>query len=323
MTILYVFIDGIGFGKNDPDTNPFARYAHSFFSPLADRPPEADVPAGLVIQETDAHMGIPGLPQSATGQTALWTGVNGPVVMGRHMNGFPGPTLKKTIYAWSMVKCLNEAGRRSALLNAYGESYLRRIEEKPRLASTSTHIQKAAGLPLKTFVDLKANQAVYMDITHELMHEFYPESKAEFPVIDAFQRGRDIVQMARGYDLALYEYFLTDKVGHDQSFPMAERVITTLEKFLAGIAAELNPENELLVITSDHGNLEDLTRKTHTNNKVGTFALGRGAEEIQKRVRALYDIPPVLYDLLGIPFPIPEADRRLVPDAPAPVSPAV
>lgn len=323
MTILYVFIDGIGLGNNDPDTNPFARYAHSFFSPLAGRSPDEPVPSGLVIRETDAHMGIPGLPQSATGQTALWTGVNGPVVMGRHMNGFPGPTLKKTIYDWSMIKCLNEAGKKSSLLNAYGESYLERIEKKPRLASTSTHIQKASGIPLKTFKDLKVNQAVYMDITHELMHEFYPDAKAEFPVIDAFQRGRDIVQIARGYDVALYEYFLTDKVGHDQSFPMAERVITTLEKFFAGIAAELNPENELLVVTSDHGNLEDLSRKTHTNNKVATFALGKGSERIAQDVNALYDIPPVMYDLLGIQFPVPDKERRLVPETPASPAPAV
>ncbi|MBI3395078.1 MAG: metalloenzyme [Spirochaetia bacterium] len=304
-----MFIDGIGIGKNDPDTNPFARYAGSFLSLLAEKSPARPLPVGLTARETDAAMGIKGLPQSATGQTSLWTGVNGPILMGRHLNAFPGPTLRKVIQEYSIIKCLTEAGKKATLLNAYNDAYLKRLEKKPRFASTSTLLQRASGKPLLSFEDLKANRAMYMDITHHLMHQFYPESDKEFPLMDPFERGRDIVKMSREYDLAIYEYFLTDKVGHAQDFMQAETLISHLERFFEGIAAELNQETELLIITSDHGNMEDLSRKTHTSNPVITYALGKGSEQINERVRALYDIPPVIYDLLGVAFPVPENER--------------
>jgi hypothetical protein len=39
----------------------------------------------------DASLCVPGLPQSATGQAALLTGLNAPELMGRHIEGFPPP----------------------------------------------------------------------------------------------------------------------------------------------------------------------------------------------------------------------------------------
>ncbi len=300
MNTIYLFIDGIGFGNNDPSVNPFARYARSFLRELGglDWPKR---PAGWFTAQTDAHLGLPGLPQSATGQTALWTGINGPKVMGHHKTGFPGPTLIKVIREHSIVKVFHDHGRRASFLNAYTDNFFERIRNKPRLQSASTHVQLASGQALKTLTDLENGDAIFMDITHEIMHRFFPEYKDRFPLRDARQRGRDLARIADRYDLVLYEYFLTDKVGHDQNWDMAERVIGNLEDFVEGLTQAMDPERQLLLITSDHGNLEDLTTKSHTSGKVPTFAYGHGAADIVGNVRALTDIPPFIYKRHGIP----------------------
>jgi hypothetical protein len=58
----------------------------------------------------DASLGVPGLPQSATGQTSILTGVNAPAEMGRHISGFPGPTLRRILFEHSVLKRIRERG---------------------------------------------------------------------------------------------------------------------------------------------------------------------------------------------------------------------
>ena len=300
MHTIYLFIDGIGFGADDPEVNPFARFARSFLKELADKQwPER--PTGWHTAITDAHMGFPGLPQSATGQTALWTGINGSAAMGHHKTGFPGPTLIKVIQEHSIVKVFTDHGRRATLLNAYGDKYIERIKTKPRFKSASTHVQLASGQPLLTMEDLAQGRALFMDITHEIMHRFYPEAREQFPVADPRERGQALAGIARDHDLVLFEYFLTDKVGHDMNWESAEKIIAHLEDFVEGLIEAMDPERDLLLITSDHGNMEDLSTKTHTHNKVPTFAYGQGAHQIPDRITALTDIPPLIYERHGIP----------------------
>lgn len=314
MRVIYLFIDGVGLGENDPDRNPFSRYALSYLSAPGGRSPSESTPAGWEMAETDAHLGFDGLPQSATGQTSLWTGTNGVRAMQRHKTGFPGPTLIRVIREYSVIKAFHEAGRPAALLNAYSDDYIDRIEAKPRLKSASTHVHTASGQRLKRLEDLEHDDALYMDITHEIMHQLYPDAAGRFPVIDARQRGRDLVGIARRYELSVFEFFLSDKAGHDQSFESAEWVIRTLEDFIAGIVEAIDPAEELLLITSDHGNLEDLSTKSHTNNKVPTFAFGNHAAQVPGRIRRLTDIVPFIYEKAGLDVTLPGGDENPDPE---------
>ncbi len=310
MRVIYLFIDGVGLGENDPDRNPFSRYALSYLSAPGDISPSESTAEGWEIAETDAHLGFDGLPQSATGQTSLWTGTNGVRAMQRHKTGFPGPTLIRVIREYSVIKAFHDAGRPATLLNAYSDDYVQRIQQKPRLKSASTHLHTASGQALKRLTDLERGDALYMDITHEIMHRLYPDEAGRFPLIDARQRGRDLVAMARRYELCVFEFFLSDKAGHDQAFDLAEWVVRTLEEFIAGIVETIDPEEELLLITSDHGNLEDLSTKSHTNNKVPTFAFGKYAAEVPGRIRRLTDIVPFIYEKAGLDVSLPGDDEN-------------
>jgi len=53
---------------------------------------------------TDACLDVPGLPQSATGQTTIFTGQNASKVLSRHLHGQPTITLKKMIIENNLFK---------------------------------------------------------------------------------------------------------------------------------------------------------------------------------------------------------------------------
>jgi 2,3-bisphosphoglycerate-independent phosphoglycerate mutase len=85
MGVLLLFVDGLGLGRPDPETNPLVR-ARLGRLRLVHGAPASDPAATLV--STDACLGVPGLPQSATGQTSILAGLNAPAAVGRHINGY-------------------------------------------------------------------------------------------------------------------------------------------------------------------------------------------------------------------------------------------
>ncbi len=305
MSIIYFFIDGIGIGENNALKNPFKRYAKSTLSVcFGELYNEHSILKEAKIYPLDPFMGIWGLPQSATNQTSLWTGINAPKLLGYHVTGFPGPKLKTIIYDHSILKKFKENGYKASLVNAYSHKFLKKLEKIPRLASASTHIQRASGQELFTVDDILEKKALYMDITHHIMHEYYPELKEKFPIADPKKKGEDLVKISHNYDLVIFEYFLSDKAGHSQSFEAAKFIIEILEKFIEGIYLSLRKEDTLIII-SDHGNLEDLSVKTHTYHLVPLIVFGYHKKDFSKLV-FLNQVPIRLYDIFGIPSNLEE-----------------
>ena len=81
MHFLFLFLDGIGLGHDDPQTNPFVRAKTPALDSLLDGHRMVTGVAPLHTQNAsllalDACLGITGTPQSATGQSALLTGRN-------------------------------------------------------------------------------------------------------------------------------------------------------------------------------------------------------------------------------------------------------
>src|SRR5512134_3969428 len=96
MRLLFIFLDGIGLGENNPETNPFARAKMPNLnrlldgrSLLKDSAPFHGKRASLLA--VDPAVGVSGLPQSATGQAILLTGINIPAELGYHYGPKPNP----------------------------------------------------------------------------------------------------------------------------------------------------------------------------------------------------------------------------------------
>ena len=134
--------------------------------------------------------------------------------------------------------------------------------------------------------------AVYWDITNE-----HATGIAGVEIITPGRAGSHLVKLSRDFDLILYECFLLDLVGHTGEPAQAVRCLSAIDGFLEGIAGAADPDTTL-VMTSDHGNIEDLSTAGHTRNQVPLLALGPDAQWFAA-TRSILDITPALVSLLS------------------------
>ena len=105
-------------------------------------------------------------------------------------------------------------------------------------------------------------------------------------------------ELAQSASLSVFEYFHSDKAGHSQDQQQARAVLKNLSSFFDALIPELNIQTTTLVVTSDHGNLEDLSVKTHTRNPVPLIAIGPSAPYFS-RVEDLTGITPAIVQSLS------------------------
>ena len=256
-------IDGLGIGEESPE-NPLTafsprilRFFHGKLGPL---------PARGAIFETRVDGGVEGRPQSATNHTTLFTGINAPRLLGRHLSGFPNRTLREILGRHSIFQQLIERGLQPTFANCYRPTF---FQQRPRWVSASTVMAESAGCRLRTLVDLASGRSLYMDITNAILKE----QGYAINLLCPCEAAHNLVSLADSFDFVFYEYFLTDVAGHRGSLSEAIKILGTLDDFLAG-AVESLPPGRSLVVTSDHGNLEKLDQRQHTRNPVATMVWG-------------------------------------------------
>jgi hypothetical protein len=243
----------------------------------------------LLLSPLDALLGVSGLPQSATGQTALFTGINAARLAGAHVPAFPTPVLRKAISEHSLLKKVSDLGLRATFANAFSDSYWERVEQGRLRHSASTLATMAGGLTLRTLRDLRRGEAVYWDITHDVMHLVLREDVER---VQPEEAGRRLAALSASHDLVLFESFLTDLAGHRRLPWPTEQVLALLDRFLSGLITSL-PADATLVLTSDHGNVEDSTTRAHTTNPVPLLAVGPGAKTF-RTAQSITDVAPAI-----------------------------
>lgn len=284
--VLFLFCDGIGIGPDDPAVNPFA-VARSPYLPFYTGAEGNDLPYGGIIVPTAADMGVAGLPQSATGQTAMLTGIRSSEVVGKHISGFPTPSLRKIIDADSIFLKLQDAGKRATFANALSKEYFERMGE---WISATTRAQRAGGFAPRTMDDLRAGRAV----SHDLTNSFLARMGHNVPIVTVERSAEILATILREVDFCLFEFILSDAAGHSQDFDEAAGIIAKLETFLAHLLPRIDLDEYTVLLTSDHGNLEDLSVKTHTTNPVPTCIWGHGRSLLRQHIRAIEDVTPAI-----------------------------
>lgn len=303
--VLFVFLDGVGIGADDPAANPFAAARLPRLGALlGGRLPLREhldgdgriAGPGAVLAATDATLGVPGRPQSGTGQTALLTGINAPREFGRHFGSWVPTALRERLAAESLLARAVRAGRSAAFANAYPvhrfgiEAFVGRRPAAPPLAA------HAAGLLGRDREELRAGRAVASSITNE---RWRAELGVELPDVSAEEAGRNLAGIAAEHEVTLFAHYDTDAAGHRRDLAAGVAALERVDAFLGGVVDAL-PSDALLLVASDHGNVEDVSGG-HTTNPVPTLAAGRGREVVAERVRDLTHVTPALLELLGIP----------------------
>lgn len=303
MRVLFLFLDGIGLGVNDPEVNPFAK---------VDMPNLQGLLAGnkllldtitassadgnridasrATLLALDAGLGVEGLPQSATGQAALLTGKNVSAEIGYHYGPKPNQDVAAYLRNGNLFSSLAAQGYKSALLNAYPPGYFSAIQSGRRLYSTIPLAVVSAGIPLKTLDDLKNGQALSADFTAQGWRDRL--DLPDTPVLTPIQAGERMAALVEDYDLAFFEYWLSDYAGHNQDMQAAHNLLAILDQVLGGLLDNWNDREGMILITSDHGNMEDLSTRRHTANPVPALLVG------DQKLRS--DFATELTDITGV-----------------------
>ncbi len=291
MSVLMIFIDGIGIGEFDKDKNPFARFPSPFFPEFIGHKNDLVAFDGLTVP-ADATMEVKGLPQSATGQTALLTGVNSAKAIDRHMSGFPTVTLRRILAEESIFLKLEKAGKTATFANAFSPRYFKRPE---RSISATTWSVRASNFPFRMIDPELLNGEA---ISHDLTNTFLSKRGYKVPIRTPEAAAEILVRVAQSVDFCLFEYFLTDLVGHSQEMDWAEVELDKLNRFLRTVLSQIDLDENLVLLTSDHGNFEDLSVSTHTLNDVPTVLWGKERHSLADKISRIEDVPNVIWDYL-------------------------
>src|SRR6185503_8262266 len=299
MRVLFIFLDGIGLGEDNQGINPFANArmpnlnalleGRSLFKESA--PFHGENATLLAI---DPNLGVDGLPQSATGQAVLMTGVNIPAELGYHYGPKPNPQVAGFLKNGTLFSRFVEAGKKAALLNAYPPRYFDGIDSGKRLYSSIPMAVTNAGIHLFTHEDFFSGRALSADFTGNGWRQMlgFPDA----PALSAHEAGRKLISLAKEYDFSLFEYWASDYAGHKQDMRSAVELMETFDGVLGGLVEELK-EELLVVVTSDHGNMEDLSTRKHTDAMVPALVIGERSarEEFTREMTDLTHIAPAIW----------------------------
>ena len=241
----------------------------------------------------DATLGVDGRPQSGTGQTALLTGRNAAELFGRHFGPWTPVALRPLLERESVLQRALDAGHEVAFANAYprgwpGKTASRRLAAVP-LAALS------AGLLTRHQEDLIAGRAVASGIVNDGWIEGL--GFGEVPTVTPREAGHALARVANSAALTLYAHYATDHAGHHGGMAGARAALETVDAFLGGVLDRVD-RAALVLLTSDHGNIEDVGGG-HTRNPALSMLVGPDAIARSEALRSLMDVPGAVLKWLG------------------------
>ncbi len=278
MKILFLFIDGVGIREAASD-NP----VNSEVCPMLCRLIEKH------SKPIDACLDVEGLPQSATGQATMFTGVNCSKAMGKHCEGFPGPSLRRIIEENNLFLQLKKRSKRVKFADAYLVDNAEELQLR-RYKSVTTVMALTTDEVITTIEDLMEDRALMQDLTRETIQDRYPD----IPIIPPQRAAEHLFAISRENDFTLYEFFQTDIAGHSLDYARACGVLRLFDRFLSSLVRFTEAAGITLVMTSDHGNIESIDDRNHTRNTVPFIAFGPREESIRARVESLEDVTPAI-----------------------------
>ena len=309
--LIFIFFDGVGIGEK-LQSNPFY-VAKTEYLPFFKNGVLPD-PMHTPVKAVDAQLGIEGIPMSATGQTTLFTGVNVPAMLNEHRESYPNKLMRKIIKEKNLFSLLRKNNVTPRFINVFpstahlfspehidigddGEFYLSPLfrEQHKYPISVTTCMMVANNMIPFGIADILKEQALFHDFSNQSLDgkeqnppRFTPEKAAEI-----------LYKVSRNYDLLLYEYFLTDFCGHGFNFSECIELVMQINRLVKRLVSLLDKENDTLLITSDHGNLEDCTTQLHTNNPVPLLTWGYGSAGLRDKIDSLVDICSVIVDFFN------------------------
>jgi len=153
-------------------------------------------------------------------------------------------------------------------------------------------------MALRDQEDLAAGRAIASEIVNDAWRAHLGFRR--LPMVSEQEAGATLASLAAGAHLTFFAHYRTDLEGHRGGMQGAVEALERVDRFLAGILGAL-AQDTLLLLVSDHGNIEDV-RVGHTRNP----ALGAlfGAPLLRTaELQTLSDIAPFVLRAISGPSP--------------------
>ena len=140
-------------------------------------------------------------------------------------------------------------------------------------------------------------------------YDMKPEMSAP-EVGDAVRNGMD-----EAYDLIIVNFANGDMVGHTGNYEAACKAVSAVDNELDKIIAKAKEEDYAIVLTSDHGNCEEMKDSegniltNHTVGEVWCYVMAKGVTEVKNG--ALNNVAPTVLEIMGLDVP-KEMDESLI-----------
>jgi hypothetical protein len=275
MALIFLLIDGVGLapaGADNPVARGFPQLTQLLGAPLTDQ--LAVTTPAMRAMPIDATLGVPGLPQSGSGHTAIYGGFNASALNGRHQPSYPTIAMRAQLSEQNLLRAALAAGYRVAWANAYLPGYEAAVSGRRLRHTAGTWAALAAGLPLRGVAELRAGLALSWDITQALARQ--RPGAEDLPLITAEEAGARLARLAHSYDLVAFETYTPDLAGHARIPIALADALADVDGLIAGVL-EARAAGDTVVLTSDHGNSEDAATRVHTRNPVPLIAIGPAA----------------------------------------------
>lgn len=296
MAFYFIFWDGVGFGKNDPNINPFFSAYLPTFRTLFD----GNLPSQsfmrfssdtVSLSPVNTTLRVSGLPQSGTGQTAIMTGINASKKIGKHFGPHPYSTLIPVIKEHNLFQRLHRMQKTYLFVNGYPKRYFDYIFGPRGKVPTIALSYLSTGKKLNSHEEIIMQRAISADIAGTRWEELgHPEVRPMEPNT----AGSLFYSLGKEVDLIFFEYFITDHAGHAQDMPAAVEMLERMDGFVSGMLKEFDVERDVILFISDHGNIEDLSVKTHTKNPVPLIVIGKHHPFFSSRIKNLTHVTPTI-----------------------------
>ena len=288
--VLFIFLDGIGIGEKNAEVNPFFKHGFKTFTEHFGGIPHHEnrvlIKNERYLFPVDARLGVEGIPQSGTGQASIFGGFNAPELAGRHYGPFPFSSTIPVLHEENIFRKVKEAGKKAFFANAYPKVFFDYLKSGKNRLSVTSLSYRAAGFRLNSSTDVRAARALTAEITSE---RWVNRLHYRLPILTPEGAAKRLLRIAGKNDFTLYEYYLSDHLGHGRLSDEFLNIFTTLDKFLFEVIRTL-PEDMTLFIVSDHGNLEDTSVKQHTLNSSLAISAGVHAKFLYENIRALNEV---------------------------------
>jgi hypothetical protein len=299
--VLFLFLDGVGLGADDPAVNPLAVAAYPTLARLLDGRKLIAATgrystAHATLVPTDANLGIGGRPQSATGQATILTGRNAPALLGEHYGPRPDDRVRGVLQQGTLFTRLPALGLRAHFCNGYPAGYFTAINRGQRLLSAIPYAATLAGQALPTAQSLRTGHALAADFTNTGWRAGM--GYTDIPVYTPHAAGAQLWQIAQPYSFTFFEHWQTDLLGHRGDLAAAVANFQQFDGFLAGLLAAADLRETLILVAADHGNVEECDHGKHTTNPALTLVIGAEHDRWAAAITSLVDFVGVVEGFL-------------------------